>query len=118
MDEGSDEGSAEPDQDSSTKEKFKEHVPVEADKAKNLKSKFENWQTQNNKENIRRNTDRLPSSTCRNLRAKFEAVKDETPKPKGKPPPKVNRFVVSNTERSKFYFCPPPPPFFSNYHCF
>lgn len=73
-------------------------IAVEPEKAKNLRAKFENWQTEIEREG-RKNQDEdeyVPHiDTTKNLRAKFESIKDEQ-KPVDKPRPKINRFVVSD----------------------
>ncbi|CAL1280947.1 unnamed protein product [Larinioides sclopetarius] len=76
--------------------KVDDDIIVEADKAKSLKAKFENWDTElNNKRNEEdEEEDFLPQvDTTKTLRAKFEAIKEDTLKPVEKPKPKVNRFI-------------------------
>ncbi|GBM63710.1 hypothetical protein AVEN_147640-2 [Araneus ventricosus] len=76
--------------------KVDDDIVVEADKAKSLKAKFENWDTElNNKKNEEdEEEDFLPQvDTTKTLRAKFEAIKEDTLKPVEKPKPKVNRFI-------------------------
>ncbi|GIX67654.1 xin actin-binding repeat-containing protein 2 [Caerostris darwini] len=77
--------------------KADDDIIVEADKAKSLKAKFENWDTElNNKKNEddEEEEDFLPQvDTTKTLRAKFESIKEETLKPAEKPKPKVNRFI-------------------------
>ncbi|XP_035214564.1 xin actin-binding repeat-containing protein 2-like isoform X2 [Stegodyphus dumicola] len=77
--------------------KVDDDIIVEADKAKSLRAKFENWDTEL-RESKRNEEDEeedfLPQvDTTKTLRAKFEAIKEETLKPVEKPKPKVNRFV-------------------------
>lgn len=79
--------------------KADEDIVVEADKAKSLRAKFENWDTElrDNKRNEEdEEEDFLPQvDTTKTLRAKFEAIKEDTLKPADKPKAKVNRFIVS-----------------------
>ena len=74
-------------------------VPVEPKLARSLTAKFENWAVESEleKENKRNqwNSMRPHLDLTKNLRAKFEAIKDEPQKPLEKSKPKVNRFVVS-----------------------
>lgn len=79
--------------------KADDDIIVEADKAKSLRAKFENWDNEL-RENRRNEEDQeedfLPQvDTTKTLRAKFEAIKGDTLKPVEKPKPKVNRFIVS-----------------------
>lgn len=84
----------------------KHPLPVEPEKARALKAKFENWAEHENKENNRRNTldsnelcDEVPQlDTTKNLRQKFESFSEaDTPKPVvERTKAKVHRFVVSN----------------------
>lgn len=71
---------------------------MEPEKAKNLRAKFENWQSEVERENRKNMEDEdefVPHiDTTKNLRAMFESIKDEY-KPIDKPRPRVNRFVVS-----------------------
>ncbi|XP_054709674.1 uncharacterized protein LOC129219338 isoform X2 [Uloborus diversus] len=72
-------------------------IVVEADKAKSLRAKFENWDTElreNRRNEEEEEEDFLPQvDTTKTLRAKFEAIKEDTLKPIEKPKPKVNRFI-------------------------
>lgn len=71
---------------------------MEPEKAKNLRAKFENWQSEVERESRKSMDDEeefVPHiDTTKNLRAMFESIKDEY-KPIDKPRPRVNRFVVS-----------------------
>ena len=72
---------------------------MEPEKAKNLRAKFENWQTEIEREGRKSENedDFVPNiDTTKNLRAMFESIKDEY-KPVEKPRPRVNRFVVSTS---------------------
>ncbi|GFR11418.1 xin actin-binding repeat-containing protein 2 [Trichonephila clavata] len=76
--------------------KADDDIIVEADKAKSLKAKFENWDSELNRKNEddEEEEDFLPQvDTTKTLRAKFEAIKEDTLKPAEKPKPKVNRFI-------------------------
>jgi len=77
--------------------KADDDIIVEADKAKSLKAKFENWDTElreNRKNEDEPEEDFLPQvDTTKTLRAKFEAIKEDTLKPVEKPKSKVNRFI-------------------------
>ncbi|XP_071044544.1 F-actin-monooxygenase MICAL3 isoform X12 [Parasteatoda tepidariorum] len=77
--------------------KADEDIVVEADKAKSLRAKFENWDTElrdNRRNEDDEGEDFLPQiDTTKNLRAKFEAIKEDTVKTPEKPKPKVNRFI-------------------------
>ncbi|GFT95267.1 xin actin-binding repeat-containing protein 2 [Nephila pilipes] len=76
--------------------KADDDIVVEADKAKSLKAKFENWDSEliNKKNEEDEEEDFLPQvDTTKTLRAKFEAIKEDTLKPAEKPKPKVNRFI-------------------------
>ena len=77
--------------------KADEDIIVEADKAKSLRAKFENWDTElreNRRNEEEPEEDFLPQvDTTKTLRAKFEAIKEDTLKPVEKPKPKVNRFI-------------------------
>lgn len=78
--------------------KSDEIIAVEPEKAKNLAAKFENWTTKIDREGrkIQDEDEYVPHiDTTKNLRAKFESIKDEQ-KPVDKPRPKINRFVVSD----------------------
>jgi len=78
--------------------KSEESIEVEPEKARNLKAKFENWSAEIDRENKKNNgyddeEEFIPHiDTTKNLRAKFEAIKDES-KPIDKPKIRVNRFV-------------------------
>lgn len=97
--------------------KSDDDIVVEADKAKSLRAKFENWELEVSRENLKNEklgmgivdvsgngveeTDFLPQvDTTKNLKAKFEAIKDETAKTTEKPKPKARRFIVSTSEDS------------------
>lgn len=72
-------------------------INVEPEKAKNLRAKFENWQTEIEREGRKsENEDEFVPhiDTTKNLRAMFESIKEEY-KPIEKPRPRINRFVVS-----------------------
>lgn len=82
-----------------------EDIVVEADRAKSMRARFENWDAeriaQENKKNAvgaggENEEECLPQAdTAKNLRAKFEAIKDESVRREvARPKPKVNRFVV------------------------
>lgn len=77
--------------------KVEDDVIVEADKAKSLRAKFENWdieQRENRKNEDDMEEECLPQvDTTKTLRAKFEAIKEDTLKPIEKPKAKVNRFI-------------------------
>lgn len=79
--------------------KADDDIIVEADKAKSLRAKFENWDAElreNRRNEDEQDEDYLPQiDTTKTLRAKFEAIKEETLKPVEKPKTKVNRFIVS-----------------------
>lgn len=79
--------------------KADDDIIVEADKAKSLRAKFENWEAElreNRKNEEDQDEDFMPQvDTAKTLRAKFEAIKEDTLKPIEKPKPKVNRFIVS-----------------------
>ncbi|XP_040355186.2 uncharacterized protein LOC8031447 isoform X13 [Ixodes scapularis] len=81
-----------------------EDIVVEADRAKSMRARFENWDAeriaQENKKNAvgaggENEEECLPQAdTAKNLRAKFEAIKDESVRREvARPKPKVNRFV-------------------------
>ncbi|CAN8004412.1 unnamed protein product [Ixodes hexagonus] len=76
-----------------------EDIVVEADRAKSMRARFENWEAQENRRNAVGSGDNeeecLPvADTAKNLRAKFEAIKDESVRREVvRPKPKVNRFV-------------------------
>lgn len=77
--------------------KTEDDIQVEPEKAKNLRAKFENWQTEIEREGRKSENEEeyVPNiDTTKNLRAMFESIKDEY-KPAEKPRPRVNRFVVS-----------------------
>ncbi|KAI2799105.1 LIM domain and actin-binding protein 1 [Blomia tropicalis] len=80
--------------------KSEDDIHVEPEKAKNLRAKFENWQTEIERENRKNNYEEegeyVPHiDTTKNLRAMFESIKDEY-KPNEKPRPRINRFVQEN----------------------
>ncbi|KAH9389044.1 LIM domain and actin-binding protein 1, partial [Tyrophagus putrescentiae] len=75
--------------------KTEDDIQVEPEKAKNLRAKFENWQTEIEREGRKSENEEeyVPNiDTTKNLRAMFESIKDEY-KPAEKPRPRVNRFV-------------------------
>ena len=79
--------------------KSEEKIEVEPAKAKNLRAKFENWQSEVKSES-RKHADEeeefVPTNgASKNLRAMFESIKAEGDKPVEKPRPRINRFVVS-----------------------
>lgn len=83
--------------------KSEDDIHVEPEKAKNLRAKFENWQTEIERENRKNNYEEegeyVPHiDTTKNLRAMFESIKDEY-KPNEKPRPRINRFVVSEQQQ-------------------
>lgn len=79
--------------------KTEDVIQVEPEKAKHLRAKFENWQTEIERENRKQDDENdfvpLERDTTKNLRAMFESIQNETNKPIDKPRPRVNRFVVS-----------------------
>ncbi|CAG2108832.1 unnamed protein product [Medioppia subpectinata] len=83
--------------------KNEENIEVEPEKARNLKAKFENWSAEVDRENKKNNgyddeEEFIPHiDTTKNLRAKFEAIKDES-KPIDKPKIRVNRFVCETSD--------------------
>lgn len=77
-----------------------EDIVVEADRAKSMRARFENWDAERiakeNKKNAENEEEEcLPvADTAKNLRAKFEAIKDESVRREAeRPKPKVHRFV-------------------------
>lgn len=88
--------------------KADDDIIVEADKAKSLRAKFENWDNElkeNRKNEEELEEDFLPQvDTTKTLRAKFEAIKEDTVKPIEKPKAKVNRFIVSKTYDIYIFF--------------
>lgn len=88
-----------------SEDKVEEVIPVEPEMARSLKAKFENWATEVSKLNEKNRekdqvdeSDSIPAlDITKNLKAKFEAIKDESISPSvvEKPKPRVTRFVVS-----------------------
>ena len=87
-----------------SEDKVEEVIPVEPEMARSLKAKFENWATEVSKLNEKNREkdqvddgDSIPApDITKNLKAKFEAIKDESISPSvEKPKPRVTRFVVS-----------------------
>lgn len=69
---------------------------IEAEKTRSLRAKFERWEGNDvDRENMKNMQEEIQPSidTTKNLKAKFEALKEETIKPKERASPKVNRFV-------------------------
>lgn len=86
--------------------KDEEIIPVEPEKAKNLKAMFENWGNDLEKENRRNSKPNLTDSLeelphtgdfTKSLRSKFESIKSDKSNEKATTKIKVNRFVVSST---------------------
>ncbi|KAH9383048.1 hypothetical protein HPB48_023770 [Haemaphysalis longicornis] len=80
--------------------RVEDNVVVEADRAKSMRARFENWDAERVAREMRRNEENgedecLPmADTAKNLRAKFEAIRDESERRETeRPKPKVNRFV-------------------------
>lgn len=81
--------------------RVEDNVVVEADRAKSMRARFENWDAERVARENRRNEDNgeedecLPmADTAKTLRAKFEAIRDESERRETeRPKPKVNRFV-------------------------
>ncbi|XP_076347353.1 uncharacterized protein LOC143245191 isoform X2 [Tachypleus tridentatus] len=74
--------------------KTEDDITWEADRAKCLRAKFEQWQHEIEKENGNNEEEYMPEvDTAKNLRAKFEAIREESIKPREKPKPRVRRFV-------------------------
>ena len=72
------------------------------DHARNLKVKFERWEQKMEKERKFDDEEECRPSleTARNLRSMFEAMKDQPATPE-KPRPKVNRFIVRETQANR-----------------
>ncbi|XP_049274926.1 uncharacterized protein LOC119404674 isoform X7 [Rhipicephalus sanguineus] len=80
--------------------RVEDDIVVEADRAKSMRARFENWDAEREARESRRNGENadeecLPmADTAKTLRAKFEAIRDESERQEAhRPKPKVNRFV-------------------------
>lgn len=75
-------------------------IQVEPKKAKHLRAKFENWQTEIERENrksLDEENDFVPlERDTKNLRAMFESIQNETKQTEKPRVRQVNRFVVSS----------------------
>ncbi|XP_067127968.1 uncharacterized protein [Centruroides vittatus] len=82
--------------------KCDDDIIIEADKAKSLKAKFENWESEVIRENKKNeDEDHLPQADiAKNLRAKFESIKGEPTTTIEKPKSKVNRFIQEQSSAS------------------
>ncbi|XP_075589923.1 uncharacterized protein LOC124497866 isoform X10 [Dermatophagoides farinae] len=89
--------------------KTEDVIQVEPEKAKHLRAKFENWQTEIERENRKQDDENdfvpLERDTTKNLRAMFESIQNETNKPIDKPRPRVNRFVQEKTYQQQTDSC-------------
>ncbi|XP_075677800.1 uncharacterized protein LOC113795052 isoform X4 [Dermatophagoides pteronyssinus] len=89
--------------------KTEDVIQVEPEKAKHLRAKFENWQTEIERENRKQDDENdfvpLERDTTKNLRAMFESIQNETNKPVDKPRPRVNRFVQEKTYQQQNDSC-------------
>lgn len=76
-------------------------IPVEPEKAKSLKAKFENWANEVENENRRNSNlnesiEEIPQNDItKNLRSKFESFREDKTEENRVSKMKVNRFVVS-----------------------
>uniref|UniRef100_T1JBG4 Uncharacterized protein n=1 Tax=Strigamia maritima TaxID=126957 RepID=T1JBG4_STRMM len=92
-------------------DKIEDVAMIEAEKTRNLRAKFENWANEDDEEEeeVEQENDDYTKSydydngqpsidTTKNLKAKFEALREETERANTKPKsPKVNRFVFVQT---------------------
>ncbi|XP_077499981.1 uncharacterized protein LOC144110768 isoform X11 [Amblyomma americanum] len=80
--------------------RVEDDIVIEADRAKSMRARFENWDAERVARENRRNGENadeecLPmADTAKTLKAKFEAIRDESERQEAqRPKPKVNRFV-------------------------
>jgi len=89
-------------------DKIEDVLLIQADKARNLRQKFENWSNEDDDYyKAYEEDDGQPSiDTAKNLKAKFEALREETQRSSEKPKYKVNRFVdKASVEYEKCSIC-------------